>query len=71
MNYYYKVIAPIRWDEVAVLGYGDVGFTPDLLAANPDLPTYELLPAGAIVICPYIPEVTQTVNLSQMPEWKQ
>jgi hypothetical protein len=52
-NYYWKTVTDMRWDSLAEYGYGDVSYTPDLIAANTAIPMYEFVPAGVWVIFPF------------------
>jgi hypothetical protein len=69
--YPYTILTAMRWDNLAYFGYGDVGYTPDLVEANPQIPSYDWVPAGVVVLFPYIPEAALNTIVKTLPIWKQ
>lgn len=66
---YYIVPQPIRWDQLADLAYGSVGYMADLLQANPQIGVFNWIPAKAVIGCPVI--VNAAINpLGTLPAWK-
>ena len=56
------------WDEIAKKYYGDENLMHLLLEANPELATYEMLPANLQVVVPELPEEAKT---DKLPIWKR
>ena len=67
----YTLLTAMRWDQLALEGYGDVAYTPDLVDANQQLPSYDWVPEGVVVLFPVIPEAAFNTIVSTLPIWKQ
>ncbi|SHN42232.1 tail protein X [Chitinophaga sp. CF418] len=67
----YTTIGGERWDSIATARYGDPFKMGDLIAANPDIPFYDVFPQGVIVNVPIIEKVEVKTSLEQSVPWKQ
>jgi hypothetical protein len=66
----WTITVDTRWDVLCYLAYGTVIYTPDLIAANPDIPPYLHVPLGATILVPIIEAATISPIANQMPAWK-
>lgn len=69
-----------RWDQVAMEYYGSINLNVDgvetsaigrLIEANPDVPIYDIFPAGIVLNIPIIDKVEVLTDAERMPPWKQ
>ena len=67
----YTTIGGERWDSIATARYGDPAKMGDLIAANVDIPFYDVFPGGVVVNVPIIERVTVMTSLEQAPPWKR
>lgn len=58
-----------RWDNIAFLAYGDVTKMPQIIAANPKVPVYDVLPSGLKLLIPVLSE--PSADSSMLPPWKR
>lgn len=70
MDVYYITKEEIRWDQLALLGYGDANRMTDLLEANPNIAVYNWVPARVIVTFPIILDAATNPLPSSLPAWK-
>lgn len=59
-----------RWDHIAWQYYGDVGQMVMLIAANPQAPISETLPAGLQLAIPLL-EAQDSAAVDQLPPWRR
>lgn len=59
-----------RWDLLAWRYYRDALAYERILAANPDVPVYPILPGGIMLLIPVV-EVQTTAPKEKMPPWKR
>lgn len=59
-----------RWDNVAWAAYGDVSLMNELIAANPEVPSFEVLAGGTVLKIPVIVTPVSTTQ-DKLPPWKQ
>ncbi|AOZ50882.1 tail protein X [Chromobacterium vaccinii] len=59
-----------RWDQIAWRYYGDVGQMVMLIAANPQAPISETLPAGTQLAIPLL-EARDEAALDELPPWRR
>lgn len=61
-----------RWDNIALDAYGSPAMMNDIIAANPGIPLYDVLPAGIVVDLPILvsPADVKT-DTEKLPPWKQ
>ncbi|UAY56268.1 tail protein X [Arachidicoccus terrestris] len=60
-----------RWDNIAVSAYGDPAKMNAILAANPGVPPYDILPEGIVINIPIIEAAEVKTNAEQLPPWKR
>ncbi len=60
-----------RWDNIANTAYGDPGKMGDLIAANPSIPFYDILPAGLVIDIPIIAKAEVQTDIEKLPPWKR
>jgi len=60
-----------RWDTIAFEAYGSADMMNVIIAANPDVPVDEKLPAGIELQIPVIAETAVTPDASLLPPWKR
>lgn len=58
-----------RWDLIAWAAYGDVSKMPEIIAANPKVPVYDVLPSGIKLLIP-VSSLPPGDDLS-LPPWKR
>jgi phage tail protein X len=60
-----------RWDFIAQKYYGKASMMNAIIAANPDVPLYDILPAGIVLDIPILESVNDATSANQLPPWKQ
>lgn len=68
-NTTYTTPAPMRWDQVAYIVYGDATKFQELVEANPNVPIATMLPANTVLNVPVLEEPEITAAL--LPPWKR
>lgn len=58
-----------RWDSIAYRAHGDASKYPQIVAANPDVPITDVLPAGTKLYVPIVQSPQLDKNL--LPPWKR
>lgn len=66
----YVSAAGDRWDWIAWKMYGDVSMMGALILANPRIPGWSALPAGAAVYAPPL-ALTAAADTAALPPWRQ
>lgn len=56
-----------RWDLIAYRFYGDAMKMEPIIAANPEVPIYRVLPSGIKVLIPILPD---EVEKKVLPPWR-
>ncbi len=59
----------MRWDELAVLAYGDAQNFEPIITANRTIPINATIPAGTSLNIPIIDQI-ESLNPNQLPPWK-
>lgn len=65
----YVTIDGDRWDQIAWKHYGDPAAYEPILAANPDVPFYTVLPGGLKLRVPVIEK--PAAGIEGLPPWKR
>lgn len=61
-----------RWDNIALDAYGTPSKMNDIIAANPGLPLYDVLPGGVVIDIPILPSpVDVKTDAERLPPWKR
>lgn len=60
-----------RWDQVAQQAYGDTSLMNVIIAANPDVPVYDVLPGGIALNIPVLASVEVKTDIEKLPPWKR
>jgi hypothetical protein len=60
-----------RWDQIALLMYGDASKGPDLIRANPNVPVYDVFPSGIVLDIPIIERSNILTDAEKLPPWKR
>ena len=58
-----------RWDLIAWKAYGDTSRLKDIIAANPTVPIWAVLPAGLQMQIPVISQAE--LDTTNLPPWKR
>lgn len=58
-----------RWDLLAYRYYGDAHAYEQIIAANPDIPLFAVLPGGLELVIPVI-ESDNLIAAEELPPWK-
>lgn len=61
----------LRWDELALLAFGDVTELEKLIVQNKKIPITEIVPAGTKLNIPIIEVSTAPTSANNLPPWKQ
>ena len=59
-----------RWDNLAWEYYGDATAYETIIAANPEVAIYPILPSGIRLLIPVLEEA-ETATTEGLPPWKQ
>lgn len=59
-----------RWDTIAQKYYGNAAMMNDIISANPNVPLYDILPAGIVLDIPVIESNDVKTDASNLPPWK-
>lgn len=60
-----------RWDQVAQQAYGDTSLMNVIIAANPGVPVYDVLPGGIALNIPVLASVEVKTDIEKLPPWKR
>ena len=66
--YSYTTKGGERWDNISYAAWGDASAWPEIMAANPNLPKYDVFPQGGKVNIP-IKNKSESAALN-LPPWK-
>lgn len=67
----HTTISGQRWDQIAKEKYGKASMMNLIIAANPGVPLYDILPGGIILDIPVIDKVEVLTDKQLLPPWKQ
>ena len=59
-----------RWDMVAQKYYGQASMMNDIIEANPEVPLYDIFPAGIVLDIPVIASNDLPTDPANLPPWK-
>lgn len=61
-----------RWDNIALEAYGTPTKMADVIAANPQLQLYDVLPGGIVIDLPILESsVDIKTDAEKLPPWKR
>lgn len=58
-----------RWDYISFKAFGNSGLSKLIIAANPNVPITDVLPAGVVLDIPIQEEETVLTNQELTPPW--
>lgn len=61
----------LRWDELAILAYGDEKEIEPLAISNRGIPLSAVIPAGTKVNIPIVEQEEVIENTNSLPPWKR